>query len=316
MIIFLYGEDSYRSRQKLNEIKIRFQKNNTEVAEIEAENFDFGKFMQQVQTSSLFSQTRLVVIYDILTLKNSKLQEKIIKILPQISDDANLIFYESKNPDKRSKLFKFLAKTKQPFEFKKLSGFELQKWIKNEIQAKLGENSQNHSVNLEKIFMNSGNDLWKLSNQIEKLSLYLQTADKPKEEDFELLLDVQKEDNVFLFVDALARKEIKKSFKLLYDIKTGANQLYILSMIIFEFRNLLIVKELLEKAYDQFKIMRVAGISPFLAKNLINFSKNFTLAGLKNIYQMLFRYDTEIKTGKIGADLALDLIVNKITIKT
>ena len=71
MIIFLYGEDTYSSRQKLNEIKDKFLRevdpSGHSLATIEGENASVEKINEMVSASSLFARKRMVVIERLLS---------------------------------------------------------------------------------------------------------------------------------------------------------------------------------------------------------------------------------------------------------
>jgi DNA polymerase-3 subunit delta len=91
-------------------------------------------------------------------------------------------------------------------------------------------------------------------------------------------------------------------------LDAGENSLYLLSMIAYQFRNLLIIKELLNAR----KPLASCGLHPFVVKKSSYLCSQFSMEQLKKIYQKIFQVDLDIKTGKIEAETALDLLVSEI----
>ena len=79
-----------------------------------------------------------------------------------------------------------------------------------------------------------------------------------------------------------------------------------------EFRNLLIIKELIEtrKTYDA--ILRKSGLHPFVVRKTYFQSKKFTFEELKKIYHEIFQADLDIKTGKIKPELVLEMLITQV----
>ena len=173
MIIFLYGEDAYLSRQKLNELKLKFikdidaQGNNIKV--INAETADLNKINKAFFASSLFVSKQMVIIENI--LKNKKLQKPLLEILEKKETDNIIIFYDKHSGEKlkANKFFKFLSKQKFVQQFKKLSNTETATWIKKTTEDRGGKISLRAAACLSGLL---GSDLWQISNEIDKLISY------------------------------------------------------------------------------------------------------------------------------------------------
>jgi len=82
-----------------------------------------------------------------------------------------------------------------------------------------------------------------------------------------------------------------------------------LSMIVYQVRNLLVVKELAEKGLMYASIVKKSGLHPFVVKKTFFQCRAFSLEELKNIYRRIFTIDSQIKTGRVEAETALDLLV-------
>ncbi len=80
-------------------------------------------------------------------------------------------------------------------------------------------------------------------------------------------------------------------------------------MFVYQFRNLLKIKSLLEQNLSNQEIAVKAKMHPFVIQKSVEQCRRFEMEDLKKIYQKLFDADLAIKTGKINPRLALDLLV-------
>ncbi len=311
MIIFLYGEDSYRSKKKLEEIILGYKKvhkSGLNLAYIDTAKTDFNDFYSNFKISSMFAEKKLIVLRNVFL--NAKFQEDFlenVKTLEKIEDI--IIVFEDEAVDARKKLFKTFKKETKCQEFSCLSGLSLRKWIKEKFE----ENKAKINPDAEDLLLAfAGNDLWQLSNEINKLSDYKRNS-VVKKEDVELLVRPKLENDIFKTIEAIAQKNKKQALSLLHKhLENGDNTLYLLSMIAYQFKNLLIIKDLIEKRSPYGVILKNSGLHPFVVKKTYYLCSQFTFAELKKIYQKIFQVDSDIKTGKIDSELALDLLVSGI----
>jgi len=304
MIIFLYGPDTYRSRQKLNAIIKRYRsihKSGLALTRVTQENFDFDEFRQVLKTVSMFNEKKLIILEDLLGATRSQISTELLKLdFNKLKTDENIIvvFWE-REPDKKNNLFKWFKANAQCQEFKLADVRELRGWVKNKIKNKKAK-IKNEAI--EKLVFYVGSDLWRMSNEIEKLITF-----KPEEEitsqDVELLVSSQIDLNIFETIDALARGVRAKALELLSEhLGRGTDPSYLFSMILWQFRNLIKVSS----------STKGTGLHPFVVKKSTFLARRFTQGKLKNIYEYLLDIDLAIKTGRIEPRVALDLLVMEI----
>lgn len=307
MIIFLYGEDTYRMSEKLKEIIERYKKIHKTGLNLKSFD-DFTNFKEGIRQTSMFKEKKLAVVTNIFA--NSDFKEKFYQNKKDflISEDIILI-YEEKDFNKNNSLFKFLKKNAKSQEFKFLTGQRLKTWIKKEFDRY--ETKIDPGV-LEKLIEYIGNDLWQMSNEIKKLASFKNNK-TIKAEDIELLVRSKIETDIFKTIDSIADKNKKQALNLLHKhLEKGDSPLYLLSMINYQFRNLLIVKDLIEKQKPYNIILKRSGLHPFVVKKSYYQSQKFTFQELKKIFQKIFEADLNIKTGKIQPEIALDLLIAEI----
>ena len=310
MLIFLYGEDDYRSRQKLNKLKEKFQAKDTSgmnLQELDGHRVELAELKNAIQAAPFMSDKRLVIVENILAKKDKNLHESVADLLSSgLPESSVVVFWEASVPDKRKKLFKVLIKEGKAEEITLLTGQALNKWISGEVADRTGK------INLEavnKLAAYVGNDLWQMSQEIDKLIIY-KKGQEIVAEDVDVLVKAKLDTNIFNFVDALGQQDKDQALKLLHDqLASGEHALYLLTMITYQFRNLLIVKELLEKGRDQRSLSKEAKMHPFVAQKTAQQTRNYSLASLRMIYRKLLDLDQAIKTSRIEPRLGLDLLV-------
>lgn len=310
MIIFLYGSDSYRSHHKLNEIIEEYKKihkNGLNLRFFDCEESDsvIDNLKDEVRQSSIFKEKRLNIITNLFSsaLVREKFSEGVKDLLK--SDDI-IVVYEEQDIKKSDPLFKNLLKSAKSQEFKELSGAQLIKWIEKEFEYR---KTRIDPLALNLFLDYVGNDLWRLFNEIEKLVNFKngKTITVP---DIKLLIRPKIENDIFKTIDAISQKDKKQALNLLYShLDNGDSPIYLLSMMAWQFRNILMVKDLLEKNKPYDLIVKKTGLHPFVVKKSYYQSQKFSLSAIKKIYQRIFEVDLGMKTGKIDQEMALDLLI-------
>lgn len=311
MLLFLYGQDTYRSRRKLDEIISSYKKVHQSGLNLEffdGRTLDFKDFESQINTISMFSEKKLFILKNV--FKNNDFKTEFLKRKKAfVRSDDIIIFYEEDKIPANSALLKFLKKEGKCQESELLSGLSLKNWIKKEAEK---HKAEIEPAAVEKLAEFVGNDLWRLSFELQKLVSYNNSGVKKK--DVELLVAPQIEADIFKTIDALAAKNKKEALVSVHKhLEKGDSPLYILSMIIFQFRNLLMVKDHCKGAdYLPPGAGKELGIHPYVMRKTLWQTKKFSLEELKKIYQKLFKIDLQIKTGQIGPETALDLLIAEI----
>jgi len=319
MIIFLYGEDNYRSKRKLEEIIEQYKK--AHKSGLNLIKLDLGKpfdtaqgknsfedFYSNLRVNSMFAEKKLIILNNV--FQDHKFQEEFLK---EIKDLENLrdviVVFEKEAVDERSKFFKVLKKEAKSQEFNFLGGSSLLAWIDKEFEkrnTKIDPTAKNAFLNC------IGNNLWLAENEIKKMADF-KAGKLIKKEDIEFMMRPKIENDIFKTIDALAEKNKKQALFFLHKhIDNGDNVLYLLSMIAYQFRSLLVIKELTEKGSPYGDIAKKSGLHPFVVKKNYDICRQFSLLQLKKIYQKIFLIDSNIKTGKIDPETTLDLLVSEI----
>ncbi|MFA6304592.1 MAG: DNA polymerase III subunit delta [Patescibacteria group bacterium] len=316
MIFFLYGQDSYRAHQKLLKIKEKFKKeidpSGINTITFSGEDFDLGKFNSASMQAGFLVPKRLVIIKNLLLAKPIKnVAEQLSEMLLRLKKSDNIfVFYEAGEPDKRSALFKTLSTDKKLSQnFEALDNAKLNDWAKNYAQEKNGKINARALLLLTSFV---GNNLWLLSGELNKLIAY-KNGREILEEDVKTFVNAKITENIFGLTDAVASANQASALKLLEEqLSLGLNEIYLLTMIIRQFRILLQIKPLLDKKMLEKQIAEATGLHPFVIKKSAPLAKKFTLEKLKKIYLHLAQLDKQFKSTALPPKTLLDLLIMKV----
>ena len=335
MIFLLYGEDTYRSSQKLKELKDKFikevDKSGLNLTELDGEKLNMDEFNKNISASSFLANRRMIIVKNLISKNKSKsIQKEIVDLLKkqetqkEDKEKENIIIFWEGGLDLAKKKFKtqaisgvlakylFSQKDVYQQEFNLLQSYELEKWIDLEIK-KRGGNIEREAVKYLASLV--GNNLWQVSSELNKL-LAFKKDEEVLTDDVGLLVKGKFDDNIFNLIDALSNKNDKQTVKLLNDqLNSGASESYILSMLIRQFKILLQIKELSERGerLSNYQVATELNIHSFTAQKALSQVRNFGLEELKTIYSQLLELDIQIKTGYTRPEVALDLFVAKVT---
>jgi DNA polymerase-3 subunit delta len=318
MLLFFFGSDQYRLQQESLSERERFFGKDTpqNVIKFDASErgeFSWKAFAESVRDGGLFSEKRCVILENISSLSEDE-KGKFKKWLdskdsPKDNAEVLCIACDTK-PDKRTAFFKALQKNVAWREFSLMAPDEFLRYARALAKDKFPEITFERGV-LESVARGCGSDLFRLTNELKKLSAYAGNEKKITQESVNLLCSSGVFDEIFGALEAIGRGDKKTALILLSrQIKKGEHPIYLLTMCAYQIRTMLLVGECLEKGISQpALIAREAKIHPFVAGKTIGAMQTFGMARARKAFALLGRLDTAIKTGKIDAGLAVEEFV-------
>lgn len=338
MFIFIYGQDSFRGKEKVKEFKDKFFREvddtGSSLTYIDGKETNIKEVNSKVGASSLFSRKRMVIIENIFLNPDKEALEKlynyfrelgktseniILFFSPEIKKvkkkkTANVILVDPRGKEKAltknaSKLFKFLDSQQYVQEYDPFSNTDLVKWIIDRAKEKGGSITSQAARALAGLV---GNDLWQLNNEVNKLAHYQMEDDtfKIDIDDVQQLVKANFDENIFALTDALSNKDKKTALRILEEqYEAGSSDSYLLSMSIWQFKVLLQIRQALDSGYSSYKISSSLGLHPFVVQKGSNQVRRFSLEELKKFFSKLVEADYQLKTGKQEAKLMLNLLI-------
>ncbi len=297
-IFLFYGENSYLSKEKLKNWKEAFiKKHGADCLEsIEGKNLNPQEFTTNIEALPFLSEKRLIIVKDFLSIKKSDNQKKVAENLEKAADSSIIIFYENKDIDKRSSLYKKILKIGKAEEFKALNPNEISKWVLDKAKA---ENIKISFTNANYLGQNCGPDLWHVSSEFEKLKLF-SNGEEITRTMIEQVSIPSITASIFKLTDTISQKNTKNSLKTLKSLEeSGEDLIKVFFMIVRHFRILIQVHEMVNKGENNFSITKKLKQHPFVIQKTSEQSKNFNQKKLEEIYAEMLEIDKNLKTGVI-----------------
>ncbi len=324
-IYLWYGDNDFEIQEKVNQWRELFEKKystlNISVFDLRDSGgrSDLSRDLKNaLQVDSLFGSNKLIILKNFLG-PNSKLdkdsQELLLNIFDKLSETFFIIFVEIGSPDKRGKIYKTLiAREKnggaEVKEFVLPRDANLNRWIVNRAKkygAMLDVSSISFLVSLV------GSDLWQIDQELCKLASYKKNS-LITNLDIKLLVKGKYNEDIFSLMDAISAKNKVKALKLFQDqLDSGANEFYLLTMLVRQFRILYQIKESSSENNVSPEIIgKETGIHPFVIKKTMPYLRGFTNVQLKNIFQQLLQFEIQMKTKSTNFEALFDLLIAKL----
>lgn len=328
MIIFLYGPDDFRAKQKINELREKFIKEvdptGSSVVSIDGAKTTIDELSNLYRPASLFSKRRFITLSNIMNNKQAEILEELGEFLQKEKNNENiLVIYESNFLEKKiagknlimkpgadnktlplnkieKKLFDYLVKSQFVQFVDVLSGREMTKFL--EARAKTN-GVRISSSTLQLLLGLIGTDLWSLSQEVDKLSAYaLSTAKEEAVITDQMVKEMVNQsliDGIFSLTDALGNRQAGLAVKLFNDqIIGGAHPHYLLTMMLWQFKTLASVRQGLDSGKTSKELAKSLGLHPYVLEKSINQVRKFNLISLENAINRLVDLDYKSKTGQ------------------
>lgn len=321
MFYIFHGPDELSRAEALARLKA--QMGDPSLADLNTTTFDgqsltLGELRQACDSLPFMSDRRLVIAHNYLTRlggpgkggEDSKTLDALADYLPTMPSTVRLMFVESETLPKSHPILKLAEKHEagQIYAFNGPGRGELSGWIAKRVESK-GATIERAAADALAMAVGEG-DLRLLDSEIEKLATYVGNERPITSADIDLLVPYAGTANVFVMVDAIGRRDGRTALRLLHKLlDENAAPLYLLSMIVRQFRILIQVKELSAQGLATSTIAKQAGLHPFVAEKAQRQAMNFSMGHLEVIYARLLETDLAIKTGRMEEVLAVDTLV-------
>jgi DNA polymerase-3 subunit delta len=274
--------------------------------------------LHAVVTLPFLSDKRLVIVKGVNKMRAAD-AERIKEYFPKVVDSSCLVLLYSDNYKKeaiakRKELINACLASKNcvAVDCRKQYESEAREFIKLELAGK-GKTASYDLVS--KIIEENGTDFLNISNEIEKLSLYVGKRSKEiTEDDLEKVGGYTKEINIYALSSDIESKNLKGAILVLEKLfSDGEEPVMILSAISSSVRKMLNAKSMLEE--QNMSTPEVASslrIHSFYSGVFFSNLKKYSTKTLKAALKSILLADTAIKTGSNDAISALEKVVLSI----
>ena len=273
---------------------------------------DWAAVINACRRYPMFAEIQVVLLKEAQQMKDSDLEKLEGYFENPLKSTIFIVSYKDKKIDARKKIAKTIKTKGELFSTKKMYDSQLPQWV-NEMVVNHGLTINPKSVAM--IVDNIGNDLSRIKNEVEKLSVNLSNRKNITEDDVETYIGVSKEYNVFELQDAIGKKNLQKALKIIQyfekNPKATPIQLILPSLYSYFSKAFTIFSATSTNEKD---IAASVGINPYFIKDYMATVKNYQYEGIEKILLLLHHYN--LKSIGIGnnnnytdADLMKELVI-------
>ncbi len=235
----------------------------------------------------MFAQRQVILLKEAQQMKDiDKLENYITNPL---SSTVLVVSYKGKTIDGRSKLAKVLKQHGEVLSAKKLYDNQLPGWTTDFIQSK-GYTITPRALTL--LVDHIGNDLSRIANEFEKVSLNLNDRKNITEDDIEKYVGISKEYNVFELQQALSNKDFAKAITIIqyFEGNPKAAPIQMLLPALYNhFSKVLTVFQLPDKTEKALRPMFYN--NPYAARQALETVLNYSYTGIEQTLLLLHEYN-------------------------
>jgi DNA polymerase III subunit delta len=247
----------------------------------------------------MFAERQVVLLKEAQQMRDIEKLEAYVE--NPLQSTVFVVAYKNKKVDGRTKFAKILKEKCVLISTKKMYDNQLPEWTQEMIQSKgLSISPKGLALLVDHI----GNDLTRIDNEIEKISVNLGKRKTISEEDIEEFVGVSKEFNVFELQAALAKKDLSKAIRIIQyfeaNPKAAPIQLILPSLYSFFSKVFMVFGA---GTTDEKGIATAIGVPPFFIKDHIHAAKAYDYAGVEKALLLLHNYNLKsIGVNNAGAE--------------
>jgi DNA polymerase-3 subunit delta len=260
----------------------------------------------------MFAERQVVLIKEAQQMKDIEKLEAYIET--PLHSTVFVVSYKEKKLDARKKFTKLIKEKGVLVTTKKMYDSQLPEWTQELLQSKGLTISQK---GLALLVDHIGNDLTRIENEIDKISVNLGKRTTITEDDIEQYIGVSKDFNVFELQSALAAKDIARSIRIIQyfeaNPKAAPIQLVLPSLYSFFSKVFMMFGA---NTIDEKALASAIGVNPFFIKDYLKAAKLYTYPGVEKVLMLLHHYNLKSvgvgDTGTEDASLLKEMVVKMI----
>jgi DNA polymerase-3 subunit delta len=306
MTLFFYGPNRYAMKLQLDQMIDAYLKKAG--SDFGLERIDGGAVKAKELAATLMAvpflaSSRLIIIDGVAT--NKPVAEKLPGLMAAVPATTVVVFTE-RTVDQRTTAYRTLMLADKVVKFEPLTGSKLIAWVRSEA-AKLG--GQIEPAAASRLVELAGEDQWRLSGEINKLIHFTPEVNVSAVDE---LVVPSIEKSIFDLVEAMAAGRARLAFEhFLALLKQKENEIYVLTMIQWQLRNLLLAKTA-PGGMTPAELAREVGMSPYVAGKMMAAQNRLSEAALTRAYVLAADCEFDIKTGRIKGEPAVEQLIWRV----
>lgn len=235
----------------------------------------------------MFAERQVVLLKEAQHMKDIEKLEAYVE--QPLASTIFVVAHKEKKLDGRGALAKLLKKKAEVLTTKKVPDYQMPEWTSKLIHDK-GYVITPRALSL--LVDHIGNDLSRLSNEVDKLIVNLGQRREIQDEDIEKYIGVSREFNVFELQNALARRDLPKAFRIVEyfenNPKAAPIQMVLPALYSFFSKTYMMFSYPLN---DEKALSAAMGVQPFFLKDNIAAARTYDLPGIERALILLHEYN-------------------------
>ena len=257
----------------------------------------------------MFAEKQVVLLKEAQQMKDLEKLENYIKA--PLASTVFIISHKEKTINKTSKLGKYIKKECELFNSEKVRDYKLVEWVTDYLK------SQDFTMTPKAIQLlteHLGNDLSRIVNELEKLTLNIGQRKSITEDDIEKYVGVSKEYNAFELQAAMSKKDLVKAMQIIQyfesNPKAAPIQLVLPALYGF-FSKLYVIFGMVDKSEAALKPLFYN--NPYAVKEALSTMKMYGYEGIERSLLLLHDYNLKSvgvnSNGTSDASLLKEMVV-------
>jgi DNA polymerase-3 subunit delta len=248
---------------------------------------DWSSVVNACMRYPMFADKQVVILKEAQQMRDIEKLESYID--NPLSSTIFVVSFKEKKVDGRSKLAKTLKSKGEMLSTKKMYDSQLPEWV-NQMVASHKLTITPKALHL--LVDHIGNDLSRLQNEVEKLAVNLAGRKNITEDDIEKYIGVSKDFNVFELQDALGKRDLAKTIRIIhyFEANPKAAPIQMILPALYNYFSKVFMLYSLPNITEQ-SAAAALGVNPFFVKEYIATSRRYDYEGIEKVLLLLHQYN-------------------------
>jgi len=308
---FFYGQEGFLIREAIEKVESAFlgpEATPFQRHHMHGDEFSTEELIELASTLT-FGKAKRVITYHMMGRIKASDRDLIFSYMDRPIKETLLIL-NAPDTDVNAAFLKGMKEKAVVVRFYPLFKNQIPDWIRKHANQIGVQISPGAAELLDEVV---GTDLALLSNEIQKLALYLQPKKRIDIKDIEKAVGKVRIFSIFELTKSLGEKKAGHSLKILRQLlEAGQSPVGIISLIAHHFRKLHLIKELVAQGKSQKEMAPVLGISPTFLTEFLQQAQLFTLDEIVSVSTLFLETDLQLKSSSLSQDLVLESLIFRI----
>jgi len=311
-VLLFEGEEEHMKRAALETLRKKLLPEGMEdlnQSVLEAPETD--QLIAAAETLPFLADRRLIVVRNHPALTGrAEGDDRLAAYLPSVPASTVLLFYCEQKPDGRKKLYTLIKKMNGIVTFSPLRDRELTAFVTSAFRD-LGKECDERTADF--LIFTCGSDTGLLLTEAAKIAAHAGDSPAIHPDSVRALATPSAECTVFQMVDAVVTGQNDRAFLLLRNqLLAGTDRLYMLSMLLRQFRLMQPIKVMQYEKQSRDFIRSALGVPPFAVEQYVRQASAWTNGQVKSAVNLCFETEYAVKSGRLNQDGALEAVMLKL----